>query len=463
MKTLKHLPLTILTLILSLLSIHLAGAAPPTQGEQSPQTPSQLDQGVPLDAGTLEPFLDTFFTGRMGSSHIPGATVIFVQDGQILFMKGYGLANVEGQTPVDSAQTVFRAGSVSKLFVATALMQLAEQGKINLNAPISDYLPEIPLDGDYAEPVMVANLLTHTGGFDERLTGMGALAPDGLIPLDEYLAANMPPRVMPPGDQTSYSNHGYALAGLLVERVSGLPFAEYVSQNIFTPLGMVSSTFAEPAPAEILAHVATGYAYANGVYQPLPLDYFNVAPAGALYTTAPDIAQFMLAHLDDGSPILSSETAAEMHRQHFTQHPALPGFAYGFYEHFENGRRALMHGGDLTGFSSLLFLLPDENLGFFVSVNTSLSPIGGADIREPLITAFLDQFYPSPNDLPAPTAIADPNLARFEGKFRFNRYARTTAEKGLPPSTLLQVTVTANDDGMLTTLPPMGQGEPTHL
>ncbi|HLF91431.1 MAG TPA: serine hydrolase domain-containing protein, partial [Anaerolineales bacterium] len=232
-------------------------------------------------------------------------------------------------------------------------------------------------------------------------------------------------------------------------------------QNIFTPLGMVSSTFAEPAPAEILSHTATGYAYANGAYQPLPLDYLNVAPAGSLFTTAPDIAQFMIAHLEDGGSILSPATAAEMHRQHFTQHPALPGFAYGFYEHFENGRRALLHGGDLTGFSSLLFLLPDENVGFFVSVNTSLNPLNGTDLREPLISAFLDEFFPTPAGATTPEPIPLPDLARFVGKYRYNRYARTTAEKGLPPSALLQITVLANEDGTLTTLPPAGQGEPT--
>ncbi|MCB9134733.1 MAG: beta-lactamase family protein [Anaerolineales bacterium] len=454
MKTPKHLLLALIILFSFFLAPR-AEASPSTRGEKQPPSPSQLDQT------SIEPFLDTFFTERMASAHIPGATIVVVKDRQILLTKGYGVANVENQTPVEPAQTIFRAGSVSKLFTATAIMQLVEQGKIDLNAPVSDYLPEIDLESNYDQPVTVINLLTHTGGFDEQLTGMGALTPDGLIPLDEYLAANMPARVMPPGQYTSYSNHGLALAGLIVEKISGLPYAEYIAQNIFAPLGMTSSTFLEPAPADILSRVATGYAYANGAYQPLPLDYLNVAPAGSIYTTAPDMAQFMIAHLNNGSPLLSPITAAEMHTQHFTQNPALPGFAVGFYEHFENGRRAIMHGGDLTGFSSLLFLLPEENTGFFVSVNTSLNPLNGTDIREPLITAFLDEFFPMPADATIPERITLPDLTHFAGKYRYNRYARNTAEKGLPPAALLQITVTANDDGTLTTLPPLGQGEPT--
>jgi len=432
-----------------------AKASPSTRGEQNSLTPTQLDQAH------LEPFLETFFTEHMETAHIPGATIVIVQNGQILLIKGYGVANVENQTHVDPDQTVFRAGSVSKLFTATAIMQLVEQGKLDLNAPISDYLPEIILEGNYDQPVTIINLLTHTGGFDERLTGMGATSPDGLISLDQYLAANMPARVMAPGEYTSYSNHGLALTGLVVEKLSGLPFAKYVAQNIFAPLGMTSSSFLEPTPANILSRVATGYAYANGAYQPLPLDYLNVTPAGSLYTTAPDMAQFMIAHLNNGGPILSPVTTAEMHTRHFTQDPALPGFAVSFYEHFENGRRAIMHGGDLPGFSSLLFLLPEENTGFFVSVNTSLNPISGTDIREFLITAFLDEFFPTPVGMTNPERITLSELSRFEGKFRYNRYARHTAEKGLPPAALLQITVVANKDGTLTTLSPLGQGEPT--
>ncbi|MFQ5892279.1 MAG: serine hydrolase domain-containing protein, partial [Candidatus Methanofastidiosia archaeon] len=182
---------------------------------------------------------------------------------------------------------------------------------------------------------------------------------------------------MPPGDVISYSNHGFALAGYLVEEISGILFAQYVDENIFQLLDMEHSSFQEPLPPHLAPYLVVGYMYINDTYQPIPLEYLNLAPAGSLYATATDVGHFMIAHLQNGqykdARILSEETAKEMHRQQFTHHPQLPGWAYGFYEHFENGQRAITHGGDITGFSSLLFLLPERNLGFFVSFNTSVS------------------------------------------------------------------------------------------
>jgi CubicO group peptidase (beta-lactamase class C family) len=429
--------------------------------------PAQPQQEGPTDPAELEAFLDAFFAEQMEALHIPGAVVVFVKDGEVFLAKGYGFADLENQKPVDPAQTLFRAGSVSKLFTATAIMQLAEQGRLNLDDPVNQYLQDFQLEDNYPAPVTIANLLTHTGGFDEKLTGMGTWDPAELIPLGEYLAANMPPRVMPPGDQISYSNHGYALAGYLVEEISGLPFAQYVDENIFQPLGMNRSSFEEPMPARLAPDMAIGYVYGIGTYQPVPLDHLNVAPAGSLYATGTDMARFMIAHLQNGrhqeTRILEENTAQEMHRQQFTHHPQLAGWAYGFYEHVENGQRAIAHGGDITGFSSLLFLLPDENMGFFVSFNTSVSPLaGGGDPRGELVSQFLDHYYPAPEPPISPTtATTVTDLQRFNGNYRWNRYARTTLEKGLPPIPMLQFHVTANDDGTLAVTPPIGMGEPT--
>lgn len=430
--------------------------------------PAQPQQEGPTDPAELETFLDAFFAEQMEALHIPGAIVVFVRDGEVFLAKGYGFADLENQIPVDPNQTLFRAGSVSKLFAATAIMQLAEQGRLDLDDPVNQHLQRFQLEDNYPAPVTIANLLTHTGGFDEKLTGMGTWDPSELIPLGEYLAANMPPRVMPSGDQISYSNHGYALAGYLAEELSGIPFAQYIDENIFQPLGMNRSSFEEPMPARLAPDMATGYAYANGTYQPLPLDLLNVAPAGSLYTTGTDMARFMIAQLQDGryegGRILGENTAQEMHRQQFTHHPQLDGWAYGFYEHVENGQRAIAHGGDITGFSSLLFLLPDENTGFFVSFNASVSPLaGGGDPRNELVSQFLDRYYPAVEETASPaTAMTASDLQRFTGNYRWNRYARTTLEKGLPPMPLLQFHITANDDGTLTLTPPLGMEEPTH-
>ena len=172
-------------------------------------------QQGPTDPQELEAFLDGFFAEQMEALHIPGAVFILVKDGETFFTQGYGLANLGSQRPVIPDETLFRVGSVSKRFTDTAIMQLVEQGRLNLDDDVNEYLESFQLEENYPRPVTIANLLTHTGGFDERLTGTGVRSPSELVPLGQYLADNMPPRVMPPGDTISYSNHGYALAALV--------------------------------------------------------------------------------------------------------------------------------------------------------------------------------------------------------------------------------------------------------
>jgi len=449
-------------LLLALLPGSASSASEVTISPQ-PARPSATQRTGPTDPAELEAFLDTFFPDQMDAAHIPGAVVVFVKDGQIFLTKGYGLANVEKGTSVDPERTVFRAGSISKLFTATAVMQLAEQGRLDLHNPVNHYLQAFQLEDAYPEPVTIAHLLTHTGGFDEQAAGMSVRDSSAVLPLGEYLAIKMPPSIAPPGDQINYSNHGFALAGYLVETVSGMPYAQYMAENILRPLDMNHSTFEEPAPASLMTDMAVGYAYVNGAYQPLPLDYFNTAPASSLYTTGTDMARFMIAHLQNGqyrgSRILTEESAQEMHRQQFTHHPGLNGWAYGFFERSANGRRAIAHGGDVPGFASLLYLLPDENLGFFVALNASVDLFGGSpDPREALVSRFLDRYYPAPEPPAAPKAVTF-DLQRFAGSYRWNHYAHTTLEKGLPPISLLQFQITPGSDGTLTLTPPPGMGE----
>jgi CubicO group peptidase (beta-lactamase class C family) len=425
---------------------------------------SEPHQQGPTDPQELEAFLDAFFAEQMEALHVPGAVFILVKDGETFFTKGYGFADLESQRPVIPDETLFRVGSVSKLFTATAIMQLVEQGRLDLDEDVNNYLDDFQLPDAYPQPVTIANLLTHTGGFDERLTGTGVRSPSELVPLGQYLAAKMPPRVLPPGDQISYSNHGYALAGYLVEEISEMPFDQYIEENILRPLDMNHSSFRQPLPPELASDLAVGYVYTTD-YQVMVVEYLNIAPAGTLCATATDMAHFMIAHLQngryEGAHILEEDTAQEMHQRQFTHHPQLAGWAYGFYEHIENGQRAIAHGGDITGFSSLLFLLPEQNLGFFVSLNASVSTLSGSpDPREELVSRVLDRYYPMPEEPVSRQPSAD--VQRFTGNYRMNRYARTTLEKALPPMSILQWRVTANDDGTLTLeCPPMVAREPT--
>ena len=384
----------------------------------------------PTDPEELETFLDGFFAEKMEALDVPGAAFVLVKDGEIFFIKGYGYADLKRRVPVDPHTTAFRIGSTSKLFTATAVMQLVEEGKIELHANVNRYLETFQIPDTYPEPVTMAHLLTHTGGFDERRIGTFARTPEEMQPLGEYLAEHMPPRVMPPGEVTSYSNHGLALAGYIVETVSGMPFEQYVAEHLLQPLEMTRSSFAQPLPPALAADLAVPYPQN---LEPGPMLYTPIAPAGMLSTTAHNMARFLIAHLQDGryddARILEKETARLMHRRHFANHLDIPGWAYGFTERTENGQRVLDHGGaDPTGYGSMAVLLPEQNLGFFAVFNTSFKD----ELLMELPEAFLDHYYPGENlSLEDRTPLPDfrERVERVSGTYLTNRHARHTIGK----------------------------------
>jgi CubicO group peptidase (beta-lactamase class C family) len=442
--------------ILTVLLFFLSGL--PNSAQAAPQKPTQTasspaSQTGPTDPRELEAFLDRFFAERMQAEHIPGAAFVLVKDGKIFFSKGYGYADLEKQTPVVPDKTVFRVGSVSKLFTATALMQLIQQGKVKVTDDVNKYLKRFQLENKYPQPVTIANLLTHTGGIDETFIGIAAHSQSEITPLGEYIAEHTW-RSLAPGKVIRYSNHGFALAGYIVETVSHTPFAQYIDENILQPLGMHHSSFL--FLPQLVSDMAVGYRYKNGSYQPLPMFYTNAMPSGALNITAGDMARFAIAHLQKGRygnvRILQQATAEEMHRRHFTHHLRLPGVAYGFSERFQNGLRALEHDGHLAGFKSRLFLLPDQNIGFFCAYNNDKGKLHDA-----LIGQFLDHYYPALEKpaLPQPPADFQKRSQYFTGRYRYIRYPHRTIDKLsmlLPGSPLLasELEVTENSDGALT-------------
>jgi len=433
----------ILALVLSLpASAQAVGSAP--------NATAPVQRG-PIDPADLSVFLDDFFDRNMEELDIPGAAVVVVQDGEILFIKGYGFADLERQIPVDPTQTVMRVASVSKLFTATAAMQLVEQGLLDLDTDVNLYLTALKIPADYAEPVTLRQLLTHTAGFEDRFIGIHTLDADKFNPLGEFLKGNIPKRVLEPGSIHSYSNFSYALAGLLVEEISGVPFAQYVDENLFQPLGMSRSTFEQPVPAELAPDLAVGYFVTDGTYEAGNYLYEKESPAGAMSTTAADMARFMIAHLQEGRyedvRILERGTAQQMHAQQFTHHPELPGLGLAFKERFVNGERLIGHGGDIGTYSAQMILHPEDNLGFFVVYN-----VFSDALRERLIAAFMDRFYPEPSPATAPATVklSQGELARFAGGYRWVRHPRSTLGKTIAlipgPVTL---NIDANDDGTL--------------
>ena len=388
------------------------------------------------DADSLESFFDGFLKSQMEEYKVPGVTISVVKDGEILFKKGYGYSELENNKRVDPDKTLFRPGSVSKLFIWTSIMQLVEQGKIDLNENINKYLDfEIPneiVGKDNTEDIKaitVMNLLNHNAGFEDKIKDLFVLSKEDIRPLGTYLREYMPARVYPAGREMAYSNYGSALAAYIVERVSGISFNEYVEENIFKPLNMENSTFRQPVPEEITGESSLGFAYINGAYQSDQFEYIQPYPVGALSSTAEDMSKFMLAHLNkgsyQGSSILNSETAAEIHTQSFTHHDRFAGMAHGFIEMNYNGYRLITHGGDTFLFHSGLYLIPELNTGLFVSYNGRNAP----KARDLLIKSFIDRYFPENDNI---TAVSENsnfiNPKLIEGKYIINRINHTTYE-----------------------------------
>src|SRR2546425_9514377 len=208
-----------------------------------------------LTKSDFETFLDALIPSQLQNRDIAGAVVSVVKDGQVLFAKGYGYADVEAKRPVLPDQTLFRPGSISKLFTATAVMQLVEQGKLDLDRDVNDYL-DFPIPKTYEEPITLRQLLTHTSGFEETLKNLFVAHESDMKPLRTYLVNQMPARIFPPGKVPSYSNYGFTLAGYIVERVSGERFERYLENHILKPLRMTNSTFDQPLPPALAPQIS---------------------------------------------------------------------------------------------------------------------------------------------------------------------------------------------------------------
>jgi len=408
------------------------------------------EQVGPADPAEVEAFMEDFWTEEMQPLEIPGAVFVLVREGEILFAKGYGVADVERGVPVDPGETLFAIGSVSKAITASVVMQLVERGQLRLDAPVDSYLKSFQIGDRCPEPVTTAHLLTHTAGFDERVIGTFVTSPDELIPLAEYVARDLPPCIRPPGQEMSYCNHCYGLAGLVVEEVSHLPFERYAEENLFRPLNMYHSTFRQPLPAALDALRARGYIFAPE-RQPAPQVYGNFFPSGGGWASGADMGRFIIGLLQGGlaggEPVFARETLALMHQRQFSQNPRLEGWTYGFFEHMENGRRMIGKDGDAPGFSSALYLMPEENVGFFLSYNATV-PTGQSDPRMVFPSRFLDRYFPGdPTLLPAKPSGDAPRLSGFS---RWSRFCHTNIDKAISPMLLLQWQIRANPDGSIT-------------
>lgn len=393
------------------------------------------------DPQEFESYIDPIFVERMEKSHIPGAVIIVVKDGKVFFSKGYGYANLERKSPVIPDRTIFRIGSITKVFTATAVMQLADKGKINLSDDVNKYLKDFKVESTYPRPVTFANLLTHTAGFEEINIGRKVWSQDKVIPLNEFLKSRLIRR-RPPGEVISYSTYGVTLAGYLVEAISGTPFKEYLNKNIFQPLDMARTSMASVPPG-LQQDLATGYAYSNGAYRPLGIEYFHTYPASDINSTATDMAHFMLSHLNGGrygrARILSETATRKMHATQFRNDPRLVGFTYGFFESTRHGYQGIQHLGSMEGFHAMMYMWPKEKIGIFVACNRE-----AAELQDVVLKAFMDRYLPAPKSgAPVPQSRPVDELERFAGTYK--KYCPCTG----PGLSTPPFEITVNADGTL--------------
>lgn len=354
--------------------------------------------GAPtLDRADAEAWLDGFMPFALQRGGVAGGVVAIVKDGQVLLVKGYGWSDVEKRIPVVAERTLFRPGSVSKLFTWTAVMQLVEQGKIDLDKDINAYLDfKIPARGN--RPVTMRDLMTHTAGFEERVNGLITPDIENVEPLSEYIPRWVPDRIYEAGSTPAYSNYSTGLAGYIVERVSGQKFETYIDQHVLKPLGMADSSFHQPLPPQLMARMSKGY---PEITKPAEeYEYVNPAPAGSLAATGGDMAKFMIAHLQGGrygsSAILQPATARLMHNEGRQSLAPLNRMLLGFYENNLNGHRVIAHGGDTQLFHSELSLFIDDGVGLFLSLNSGGKEGAAYAIRPALLQQFADRYFPGP-------------------------------------------------------------------
>ncbi len=301
-------------------------------------------------------------------SNTPGAAVLIARDGKELLEKGYGLAQVEARAPI-TCDTRFRIGSITKQFTAAAILKLQEEGKLDVNDPISKYFPDWPKGRE----VTLRHLLTHSSGIHNFTAKPGFQTNVTVATSLEALVSSFKndPYDFIPGEQFRYCNSGYVLLGAVIEKVSGETYASFLRKTFFKPLGM-KNTGVYPSGAS-LTNEALGYSYENGsVRRSVDWNMSNVAGAGNLYSTARDLYLWNEALF--GGRVLSATSLQAA----FTvgvlagddpSHPEDAGYGYGWTIDRLNGAREISHGGELAGFGSYLLRLPEYKLTVVVLLN----------------------------------------------------------------------------------------------
>ncbi len=424
--------------------LHPTHPAPVSAAASAPSAEPQASMPAELTKSDLDTWLNGYMPYALKAGGIPGAVVVVVKDGQVLTQRGFGYSDVTAHKPVDPENTLFRPGSVSKLFTWTAVMQLVQAGKIDLDADVNTYL-DFKIPHYNGKPVTVRDLMTHRPGFGETVKGLIVFGKKTPEPLGKILKTSIPEQIYAPGEMSAYSNYGASLAGYIVQRVSGEPFEQYIARHIFAPLGMAHSSFQQPLPGNLDPLMSN--AYEPGSIKPEPFEVIGMSPAGALSSSGADMAKFMIAHLNNGGPLLAPATAKLMHSTAYKPYSALPGMALGFYHEDRNGLDIVGHGGDTVYFHSDLHLFLDKNVGLYISMNSVGKGAGAHAVRGNLLEAFADRYFPEPEG-----TIPTTDTAKAHGQAMSGHYvsSRASGFNFLRLAALIgETTASVDDDGYL--------------
>lgn len=404
----------------------------------------QANEGLTTES--VSEFAKEFFPAAMEEKGIPGAAFVVIKDGQVIHQSSYGVADIASKNPIIPDTTLFRLASMSKLVTATAVMQLVECGKMGLEDEIEKYIG-FKLRNPFETKVTVRQLLTHTSGLDNRAIGTFT-ADGGKMPsLYKHLKEFCPPVIFTPGTRFSYSNYGFGLLGLAVERVSGMSFEDYVQKNVLSPLGMNDTTFDQTHIDK--SRLASGYFNFKGGQQPVEYRLLNIPQAGAMTGTVTDFAKFMIMHLQNGQfegrMILKPETAKLMQQRQYQSHKDMNGACIAFDEGTLNGLRVLSHNGNIPGYGSTMYFVPGKNIGFFAISTNNLRQ----DVLAEIAYKFFDRFFPAPKKEFSYFRIKNfgERAKHFTGTYFAYSFTRSTVEKAIQLTDYYTVRVA--DDGSL--------------
>ncbi|RCX16685.1 CubicO group peptidase (beta-lactamase class C family) [Fontibacillus phaseoli] len=369
-----------------------------------------------LTADQLEQVVDNVMEANMDKLHIAGSAVVVTQGDDILFSKGYGYGDVEHRVPMDPASTLIRIGSLTKPMVAAAVMQEVERGLLSTDTDINQYLKtfKVPVFGK--RPITLHDLLTHTSGLDQVMYNVVSLSEGKTVPASEFLRQYFLKQspVREPGEQYDYNNINFGLVGNLIEQTSGQTLNDYLTEQLFKPLGMPSVSMEKGSV------VPKSYQYAGeGNYRLLPYEHFNIPGGGAINVVPNEFAHFMVAQLNQGlykgQAIMKPETIQSMQDLQYTAHPQLDGFGYGLMRgKLANGMPILWYTGDVEGFSSKMVLIPSERVGIYVVVNTGE---GGSLLYEQVIGGI--EKLMDGGAVPEEPEVSAGDLKQYEGRYAY--------------------------------------------